>query len=162
MYDSTGLYRTKELDNQVISVCEKLKLDQAAMKYAMRFLGSKQIDDALITETKEIMKRREMSKRQKERNELKKKGKNIKYIEGEVYVPLEDGKYKWIEHAWNLIDGKPVDFAYGENNHKYKGHIVKDEYMNMLPKWMHSFAGPEDVCDVNVRVGDEFGNKAYE
>lgn len=94
--------------------------------------------------------------------QLKKKGKNIKYIEGEVYVPLEDGKYKWIEHAWNLIDGKPVDFAYGENNHKYKGHIVKDEYMNMLPKWMHTFLGPEDVCDVNIRVGDQFGNKAYE
>lgn len=94
--------------------------------------------------------------------QLKKKGKNIKYIEGEVYVPMEDGKYKWIDHAWNLIDGKPVDFAYGENNYKYKGRVVKDEYMNMLPKWMHTFLGPEDVCDVNIRVGDEYGNKAYE
>jgi hypothetical protein len=93
---------------------------------------------------------------------LKNKGKNIKYVEGLVYAPMGDTSYKWIEHAWNLINGKVVDFAYGKNDYMYKGYIVKDEYMDMLPKWMQSFAGPEDVCDINIRVGNEYGKKAYE
>lgn len=76
MYDSTGLYRTKEVDNQVVTICCKLKLDQESMKYAMRFLGSKSVDDSVIEETKKIMRKAYMSKKQKERNQsIKKKRK---------------------------------------------------------------------------------------
>lgn len=75
MYDSTGLYRTEEVDNQVIETCLKLKLDQDSMRYAMRFLGSKSVDNLVIEETKKIMLKAYMSKKQKERNELRKKVK---------------------------------------------------------------------------------------
>jgi hypothetical protein len=93
--------------------------------------------------------------------DLKKKGRNIQYVEGFVYAPLENDQYKWIPHAWNLIDNKLYDFAYGENNYKYKGYIVKDEYMNKLPEWTKSWATDEDICEINIRVGNEFGDDAY-
>lgn len=97
--------------------------------------------------------------------QLKKRGKNIRYVEGEVYVPMKDivgrEEWKWIDHAWNIIDGKVVDFALGQNNYKYKGYIVKDEYMEQIPDWM-TWAGSDDKCDINIRVGKEFGKKVYE
>lgn len=95
--------------------------------------------------------------------QLKDKGKNIKYVEGEVYVPLEYGEYKWIDHVWNLINGKVYDYTLGKNDYEYKGYIVKDEYMNKVPKSMLSYLDSDDYRDANIWVGYAFGKrKAYE
>jgi hypothetical protein len=85
-------------------------------------------------------------------------GKKVAYMEGEVYVPMEDGEYKWIDHAWNIIDGEVHDFTYGSNDYPYRGYVVKDDYMTKIPKWMEKFADdPDDYKDINIGVGKEFG-----
>lgn len=35
-----------------------------------------------------------------------------------------------------MIDGIPVDLTYGKNDGEYRGYVIKDEYMAMLPDWM--------------------------
>ena len=70
---------------------------------------------------------------------LKERGKDVKYVQGEYlqrYQNREGGySLRWIPHAWNMIDGLPVDLTYGKNDGEYKGYVIKDEYMSMLPDW---------------------------
>ena len=93
---------------------------------------------------------------------LRNAGKNVQYMEGEVYTEMEiKGDWKWINHAWNVVNGKLFDCTYGKNDKIYRGYVVKDDYMNKIPKWMASFADVGDYDDINIRVGDEFGKRAY-
>lgn len=106
----------------------------------------------------------------KEYFHLKRLGVPVKYVEGEVFAPLEYGDKDWINHAWLLIDGEIYDPTYGENDYEYKGRIVKDEYMKILPEWFHKMLAQyggveeEDLEEANIRVTDKgnFGKKAFE
>jgi len=105
----------------------------------------------------------------------KSKGK-LEYCEGEVRILMEYGEdWKWIEHAWNLKNGKVYDVTYGKNDYEYRGWIIKDEYMKMTPKWFmdmmlkHNanprnkndlFDIPKAISELNIRVIDEYGKKA--
>jgi hypothetical protein len=69
---------------------------------------------------------------------LKKRGRDVKFVEGKyLQNHTLGGKVhtNWIDHAWNLIDGIPVDLTYGKNDGQYKGYVIKDEYMEMIPDW---------------------------
>ena len=70
---------------------------------------------------------------------LKERGEDVKYVQGEYLQRYQNGNggygLRWINHAWNLIDGIPVDLTYGKNDGEYRGYVIKDEYMAMLPDW---------------------------
>lgn len=88
----------------------------------------------------------------------KENGEDVKYVEGKVFAKMEMGEMKWIEHAWILLNNEPYDPTYGKNDSKYKGTIIKDELMKLVPKWMHWCDEEEDYKNVNISVKNQYKN----
>jgi hypothetical protein len=91
---------------------------------------------------------------------LKKNNKNIKYMEGKVFVNSRYTISPWVDHAWVLLEnGKIHDPTYGENSYTYEGYIIPDIWMYYIPDYMLSYLSYEKK-DYKILLYDFLGQKS--